>query len=128
MAQFEHFLPGVLMAVFLRERGYRLEDELMLSRFATVAGPDKKHELILFYIENVATTAVGSVNSTTRRAATRSCGRRSLSRSPHARSRRSKFCLGSVLGYWASEHGRRRSFAAQGRAGIDAGGAPGWNE
>ena len=44
------------MAAFLRGNGYRLEDELMMSRFVTVAGADKKHELILFYIENLSTT------------------------------------------------------------------------
>lgn len=47
---------GVLMATFLEEKGYRLEDELMMSRFVTVAGEAKKHELILFYIENVSTS------------------------------------------------------------------------
>lgn len=50
---------GVLMAAFLRDKGYGLEDELMMSRFVTVADEDKKHELILFYVENVSTTGHG---------------------------------------------------------------------
>jgi hypothetical protein len=37
---------------FLRARGYTLDDELMSSRFVTLGG-DRKHELILFYMETV---------------------------------------------------------------------------
>jgi hypothetical protein len=33
-----------------------LGDELMMSRFVTVPDEAKKHELILFYIENVSST------------------------------------------------------------------------
>lgn len=50
---------GVLTADFLKKNGYILEDELMISRFVTVAGDDKKHELILYYFENVSTTGYG---------------------------------------------------------------------
>jgi len=39
---------------FLTGRGFKIEDELMVSRFVTVAGQDRKHELILFYLENVS--------------------------------------------------------------------------
>ena len=39
---------------FLREKGFAIEDELMMSRFVTVAGEDRKHELILYYLENVS--------------------------------------------------------------------------
>ena len=39
---------------FLKDKGFKVEDELMMSRFVTVAGEDKKHELILFYVENVS--------------------------------------------------------------------------
>jgi len=39
---------------FLKDKGFKVEDELMMSRFVTVAGKDKKHELILFYVENVS--------------------------------------------------------------------------
>ena len=47
---------GVLTEDFLKEKGYTLEDELMMSRFLTVPEEDKKHELILFYLENVSKT------------------------------------------------------------------------
>ena len=40
----------------LREKGYTLEDELMMSRFARIVGDDQRHELIIFYIENVNST------------------------------------------------------------------------
>ena len=42
-----------LTAQFLRNRGYVLGDELMMSRFVTVPDEAKRHELILFYIEDV---------------------------------------------------------------------------
>lgn len=47
---------GVLTEDFLKEKGYLLEDELMMSRFLTVPDVEKKHELILFYLENVNQT------------------------------------------------------------------------
>ncbi|HEX8369770.1 MAG TPA: hypothetical protein VF604_14585 [Pyrinomonadaceae bacterium] len=47
---------GVLMAAFLREKGYTFEDEFMMSRFVTVPDVERRHELILFYIENAGTT------------------------------------------------------------------------
>jgi hypothetical protein len=37
-------------------RGYKLDDELMSSRFLTVPDAEKKNELILFYMENVSGT------------------------------------------------------------------------
>jgi hypothetical protein len=47
---------GVLTEDFLKKKGYILEDELMMSRFLTVPEEDKKHELILYYLENVSKT------------------------------------------------------------------------
>ena len=47
---------GVLTEDFLKQKGYKLEDELMMSRFVTVPDAEKKRELILFYIENVSPT------------------------------------------------------------------------
>ena len=47
---------AVLTAAFLRERGLELEDELMMSRFITVPDAEKRHELILSYVENVSST------------------------------------------------------------------------
>lgn len=47
---------GVLTFDFLQKKGFSVEDELMLSRFLTVPDAEKKHELILFYIENVSET------------------------------------------------------------------------
>ncbi len=45
---------GALTADFLSRKGYTLEDELMMSRFVTVPDAARKHELILFYVENVS--------------------------------------------------------------------------
>jgi hypothetical protein len=39
---------------FLKERGLKLESELVMSRFARVVGEDRKHELIFFYMEPLA--------------------------------------------------------------------------
>ena len=47
---------AALTQKFLDEKGYLLEDELMMSRFVNVPDEAKKHELILFYIENVSPT------------------------------------------------------------------------
>lgn len=47
---------GVLTEDFLKKRGYELENELMMSRFVTVTGKEKKHELILYYLENVSSS------------------------------------------------------------------------
>ena len=47
---------ATLTAKFLKSKGYLLEDELMMSRFVTVPDEAKKHELILFYLENVSKT------------------------------------------------------------------------
>ncbi|MCB1024110.1 MAG: hypothetical protein KDB79_06965, partial [Acidobacteria bacterium] len=47
---------SALTAEFLKEKGYILEDELMMSRFITVPQENKKHELILYYFENVSET------------------------------------------------------------------------
>lgn len=47
---------AALTAAFLREKGFVLEDELMASRFVTVPDSARRHELILFYIENVNAT------------------------------------------------------------------------
>ncbi len=47
---------SVLTSDFLKEKGYELEDELMLSRFLTVPDKEKRNELILFYVENISPT------------------------------------------------------------------------
>ena len=47
---------GALTADFLEKDGYILEDEYVMSRFVTVPDPERKHELILFYIENIHPT------------------------------------------------------------------------
>ncbi len=47
---------AALTAKFLEEKGYVLEDEYMMSRFVTVPDRERKHELILFYIENSRNT------------------------------------------------------------------------
>ena len=49
---------GVLTARFLREKGYKIEDEFMMSRFVNVPDAERRNELILYYLEN--TSASGS--------------------------------------------------------------------
>lgn len=41
---------------FLARRGYRLDDELMTSRVVRVVDSERRHELIIFYVENVRDT------------------------------------------------------------------------
>jgi hypothetical protein len=47
---------GALTTDFLEKKGYILEDEYMMSRFVTVPDVERKHEFILFYIENISPT------------------------------------------------------------------------
>ena len=47
---------GPLTEAFLKKKGYVLEDEYMMSRFVNVPDAERKHELILFYIENLSPT------------------------------------------------------------------------
>ncbi|NAS14089.1 hypothetical protein [Poritiphilus flavus] len=42
---------GAKTRKFLNEKGYQLEDQFMMSRFVGLASEDRKHEIILFYIE-----------------------------------------------------------------------------
>jgi hypothetical protein len=42
---------GALTADFLTANGYAFADEWLASRFVTVPGAERKHDLILFYIE-----------------------------------------------------------------------------
>jgi len=45
---------GVLTDEFLSRKGYILEDEVMVSRAVNVPDVERKHELILFYMENIS--------------------------------------------------------------------------
>ncbi len=47
---------GALTAAFLRSKELELEDELMMSRFLMVPDDARRHEMILFYLENASTT------------------------------------------------------------------------
>jgi hypothetical protein len=47
---------GALTARFIRSRGLNLEDELMMSRFVMVPDAERRHEMILFYLENASGT------------------------------------------------------------------------
>lgn len=47
---------GSLTADFLESKGYVLEDELMMSRFVMVPDSERRHEMILFYLENASTS------------------------------------------------------------------------
>ncbi len=44
---------GPLTVDFLIRNGYAVADEMMASRFVTVPDPERKHELILFYMESI---------------------------------------------------------------------------
>ena len=44
---------GVLTTEFLTKKGYLLEDEIMVSRIVNVPDKERKHEMILFYMENI---------------------------------------------------------------------------
>ena len=45
---------AALTAAFLREKGIVYEDEWMMSRYVAVPDSARRHELILFYVENVS--------------------------------------------------------------------------
>lgn len=45
---------GALTARFLKEKGYILEDELMMSRFVNVPDAERRREMILYYLENAS--------------------------------------------------------------------------
>ncbi|NND70279.1 MAG: hypothetical protein HKN43_01740 [Rhodothermales bacterium] len=47
---------GALTAQFIRDAGLVLEDELIMSRFLTVPDKERRHEMILFYLEPASTT------------------------------------------------------------------------
>jgi hypothetical protein len=42
------------MQRFLEQKGLKLDDQLVMSRFARPVGEDKRHEIIIFYIEPLA--------------------------------------------------------------------------
>lgn len=50
---------GNLTEGFLTKNEYLPEDELMMSNFITMADNDKKHDLILYYLDNVSTAGSG---------------------------------------------------------------------
>lgn len=41
------------MTAFLKQKGYSLDDELMMSRFVRVVDEAKRHEIIIYYLENL---------------------------------------------------------------------------
>lgn len=46
--------PGneaAVMHAFLKRKGYAVDDALLMSRFVTLGAPDRRSELILFYLE-----------------------------------------------------------------------------
>ena len=47
---------GAKTMQFLRERGFQVEDELMMSRFVGLASPDRRHEIILYHLEMLQPT------------------------------------------------------------------------
>lgn len=47
-----------LTAVFLEERGYALPDQWMMWRSLTVPDPERRSEIIIFYVEDVASAGL----------------------------------------------------------------------
>ncbi len=41
---------------FLGQAGYEVEDEQMTTRFARILGPGRRHEVLIFYHENISST------------------------------------------------------------------------
>lgn len=57
--QYSREHPGneaALTAAFLREKGYVVPDEWMINRWVTLGDETRKHELIVFYAEDLAAT------------------------------------------------------------------------
>ena len=42
---------GAKTRAFLMEKGYQIEDQFMMSRFVGLASDDRKHEIIIYYLE-----------------------------------------------------------------------------
>jgi len=47
---------GALTTQFLRKKGYLTENEIMAARLVNVPDAERKHEMILFYMENIGDT------------------------------------------------------------------------
>ena len=47
---------GARTRAFLKENGYRVADQYMMSRYVGLASEDRKHEIILYYIEMLEKT------------------------------------------------------------------------
>jgi len=53
---------GAKTRVFLKEKGFLLEDEFMMSRYVGLASQDRKNEIIIFYQEMLNNTTGYSLN------------------------------------------------------------------
>ncbi len=51
LAEENPYNEGAKTRTFLKDKGFLLEDEYMMSRFVGLASEDRKHEIIIFYIE-----------------------------------------------------------------------------
>jgi len=47
---------GARTRTFLQEKGFQLADQFMMSRFVGLASTDRKHEIIIFYLEMLTQT------------------------------------------------------------------------
>ena len=47
---------GALTRAFLEEQGYALEEHFMMSRWVGLASEDKKHEILIYYLEMLKST------------------------------------------------------------------------
>ncbi|WP_411031750.1 hypothetical protein [Spongiimicrobium sp. 3-5] len=54
---------GALTRSFLKKKGYMVEDEYMMSRFVGLASPDRKYEIIIYYLEMLRKTTGHSLNA-----------------------------------------------------------------
>ena len=47
---------GALTRAFLKDKGYQMQDELMMSRWVGLASEDRKNEIIIYYLEMLQNT------------------------------------------------------------------------
>ena len=46
----KRYVPGI---VYLNSNGRQVDDDFLVARYARIASEDKRHELILFYLESL---------------------------------------------------------------------------
>lgn len=54
---------GALTRAFLKEKGYQMQDDLMMSRWVGLASEDRKNEIIIYYLEMLNSTTGHSLEA-----------------------------------------------------------------